>query len=190
MSQILVPIQLQDEVTSAWVQNSLKGFVSQSEVLMNLLSFDADAEGFQVFGKSLLPPVKKTTATAAAPAAAPVVFDFNNQAQEKAKLEAAKVEAAQTVDALNDSVNELNLSTSSADTNPSTSGADSLENSTEEADTEADGELDLSTMNEYDVVHGLKVLYVEKNGCQPKDAEVAQWLAALRAQKAETEPKL
>ena len=185
MSQILIPIQLQDEITSSWVTKSLKGFVSQSVAMMQLLSFDADAEGFQVFGKDLIAPVKKTVPVA--PTAAPVVFNFNNQAEEKAKQEAAKIQANANMDAavdsLNVSVNELNISSSSADSspsNPDSNGTDSLENSADD-----DAELDLASLNEYDVIHGLKVLYFEKNGVQPKDEEVAQWMTALKAQKEE-----
>lgn len=201
MAQILIPVQLQDETTSAWVQNGLKNFVSQGDALQALLSFDADAEGFQVYGKSLIPPVKRTT-PAAAPTAAPVIFNFNNQAEVKAKQ--AEAQQQQSVDTLNKSVSELNLSSSSADaaattgtaTSVSTSADDSvvqnnsIETEATEATEEADaneGEIDLSTLNEYDVIHGLKVLYFEKNGCQPKDSEVDQWMATLRAQRGENE---
>lgn len=50
MKMVSIPVQLNDEDTLGWVQNGAKGYAPDTS-LKDLVGFDADLEGFEVFTK-------------------------------------------------------------------------------------------------------------------------------------------
>lgn len=67
IDHVVVPVQLEDEDSLSWVQK-LKGYEVASG-LMHQIGFDPEMEGFQVFGKEVIPPRPRVAAPIAATAA-------------------------------------------------------------------------------------------------------------------------
>ena len=64
IKQVSMPIQLNDDLTIAWLLRVGKGYVPDAS-LKDMIGFDADMEGFQVFHKVFQSPVKVALADSA-----------------------------------------------------------------------------------------------------------------------------
>lgn len=66
IDHVVVPVQLEDEDCQGWIEK-LKGYKAATG-LMSQINFDPEMEGFQVYGKEIVPPRPRVTAPVAAPA--------------------------------------------------------------------------------------------------------------------------
>ena len=62
MRVLCIPVQLNDEETLRWIAK-MKGY-SPDMLLKETFDFDAEMEGFEVYSKSLVPPIPKATGAA------------------------------------------------------------------------------------------------------------------------------
>lgn len=79
MSRVYIPVQLEDDITQAWVDNICvpRGYAPDSS-LVSLLDFDAEMEGFQVYCKEMKALPKKAPVVVAAPASVFTGVDVSN----------------------------------------------------------------------------------------------------------------
>jgi len=95
MSRVYIPVQLEDDVTQAWVDKvCLPRGYAPDQSLVSLLDFDAEMEGFQVYCKEMKALPKKAPVVAAAPATVFTGVDVSNVAPATVAADAAKPAAA------------------------------------------------------------------------------------------------
>ena len=152
MSRVYIPVQLEDDITMAWVDRVCvpRGYTPDAS-LVSLINFDAEMEGFEVYCKEMKAPVKKADsssvgATSTTEAAAPVsVFTGKDVSNTPA---AAVVAVAKVTPVL-------------------------------EAETEAEAEEE-EPLNLTDALQKLTILYEEKHGRAPGKEELEQWESVLK----------
>ena len=150
-----------------------------------------------MYVKNLVPPVKKAVPESTTSSSnnntppAPMIFNFNKQAE---TTPAPAPVVTSTAEGSEAEADLSTLSIQSTESNPSEVSPagglleDSLdtvhpeeeEQEQEEEEEGSSGPVDLSKLNEYDVIHGLKVMYREKYHCEPTEEMVDQWLLTIR----------
>lgn len=170
MHTICIPVQLFDEETTAWV-STMRGY-SSDLILRDVLAFDPDMEGFNVFSKSIV--AKQAVSQPAAPAVAAAVTPVKTAKSEIAPEQSSPHGVFEFIE----TAAEIEDGVSSGEEEE-----DSSEDEVEEGQSNevtAVEELDISKLDLHDTIHGLKVLYREKHGSDASDEIVEQWLYNLQ----------
>ena len=178
MKMITIPVQLNDEVASAWV-SKCRGY-TPDESLEELVGFDAETEGFHVYAKSLPAPVAKaavvesTAAVTTTPTKVPSSTKGVPSPGGISDLAEAEAEAGRSRE---------DAFSFTAEAGRSREDAFSF---TAEAEVDDDeGEVRINDLDEHDIINGLKVMFLEKNKREATEDECQQWLTEIRAAKAE-----
>ena len=158
---VSIPVQISDDDTLGWVLNGAKGYVPDTS-LQNLVGFDSELEGFEVYTKVLGANAAATTGPSKAPTNAMVT-------PTKPKKVEIQVESPQGVaDAIPEPVFSKEDDTDNADE--------------EDGDALTINEVDLQ---EHDIINGLKAMHFEKTKREATEDECQQWLQVIRSAKAE-----
>jgi len=152
MQYVCVPIQLHDELSLSWIAQA-RGY-APDVFLRELMEFDAEMEGFEVFSKPLAPPVPKVS-----------VESLPVNVVTPTKLPAAKA-PAESPAGIADAVSDLSEALDTAETE---NGEDS------------DEDIRLEDLDEHDIINGLKAMFIEKNGREATEDEAQRWLDEIRS---------
>jgi ribosomal protein S18 acetylase RimI-like enzyme len=151
MKMVSIPVQLHDETALSFVSN-LRGFAPDAD-LKDLIGFDSDMEGFEVFSKVLSAPKPK-------PLAAPILAHALSSS-------AVKDGDTENIDA------NVNAATPASASSPSeVSKGDDVTLPLQDSN-----ECDNLTVGS--AIEKLRTLYIEKNNKEPTETEVANWTTAL-----------
>lgn len=164
MHSVSIPVQMFDESTVAWISNGMKGY-STELIVADVLAFDPDMEGFNVYSKAVKAKVVSAPSSPGPAAVSPVTVAASVGTPEKSNTPVAQASPQSIFDICDPVTDEIDGAVSSGESDSdSEAGEDSME-----------AELDFSRLDIYDTLHGLKVLYREKHGEEPSDEIVEQW---------------
>jgi hypothetical protein len=164
MTMVCIPVQLEDDDTLGWVTNGARGYAPDLS-LKDLVNFDAEMEGFQVYAK----PIGASSYAATSP----IKQATSNPAMitpTKPKKIEIQVESPQGV----------------ADAIPEPEVDDDAEGSVDDRDQEATYDVSIEDIDEHDIINGLKVMFREKNNRDASEEECQKWLDEIRSSKTET----
>ena len=172
MHSVSIPVQMFDESTTAWIQNGMKGY-STELILRDVLAFDPDMEGFNVYSKSVgaKPKVVSPSPSPEPAAISPVTVTTSVGTPEKSTTPVAQASPQSVFDICDPAADELDGAISSDESD--------VDSEADEAEEPIEEELDFSQLDLHDTIHGLKVLYREKHGEEPSDEIVEQWHSNL-----------
>ena len=159
MKMVSMPIQLNDEDTLSWITNSAKGYAPDA-ALKDLVGFDAEMEGFEVYSKVIGAPA--LVSIAPDPASAMVT-------PTKHKKIEVQVDSPQGI----------------ADAIPEPESDEGNDDDAAAADDVERDEIRVEDLQEHDIINGLKALFIEKSNRDPTEEECQKWLEEIRSAKAE-----
>ena len=170
MQHLSIPVQMFDEDTTAWIEHGMKGYNSDI-ILREVLAFDPDMEGFNVFCKAIGAASKVVAVAPESASPITVTGEPGTITPTKAKVTTAKASPQSVFEFHDSSATAIDGAVSSGESD----GNDS------ESDREDEGqEVDISKLDLHDTIHGLKVLFKEKHGEEPSDEVMEQWLQNLK----------
>ena len=181
MSLLSVPIQLNDDVSLGFIRKCK--YVADMS-LREVIGFDPDMEGFEVFSKSLAAPVGQNVtvkATSTSEVSTPTKAKVSTQVCSFERDRQIALNSNQTTP----TYLSLTLQVSSPQGVADAVEDISQESTTESQDIDAEEEVGMHDIDEYDIINGLKAMFLEKNQREATEDECQSWLQEIRSAKLE-----
>lgn len=195
MAMIGIPIQSSDEETRLWL-DKCRGY--QPDSSLPLLGFESSEEGFDVYVKRFV-NVKALTPTSN------VTKETSKSVGAVSTIKEATIETSLSSLSLNDdnvsqkvlSADDMSDSATTISSNLTTPmkgelsndiegvSHDGIDHLSESILPEDEASIDLTCIDENEIINQLKTMYIESNGKEPTNEELEQWLTTLREAKEE-----